>query len=227
MNFFRTKKQQEALDPTFGDKLVEQQVAPGTQLHYDGELIGRLRSHHNTLLDLLTRASETAQAAKFDETGKCVSKFRRLLSAHLLEKNLRLYTYLSCCLKADPAGLELTRNTRRETSGISRQATLFITRYSDAGINEENRTAFLAELAQIKNELDASFAREERSLYTMYQPPQAYAGNAEQPAPANTAPESPVSLVMPQPMASRQPTNLDDVLLLSPRDFAPRLRAAG
>jgi hypothetical protein len=61
----------------------------------------------------------------------------------------------------------------------------------------------------------------------MYQPPQAYAGGAEKPLRANPDPESPVSPVMPQPMAPRQPTNLDDVLLLSPRDFAPRLRAAG
>lgn len=174
MNFFSRKDQKEALEVTFAQKLVDEQVAPGTQLHYDSELIGRLRSHHDALFDLSIKARDSAQAAKFDETKKCVQKFRLLLNEHLLEKNLRLYTYLGCCLKSAAAALEYTREMRRETAAISRKATLFITHYSDVGVNDGNRTAFLEELAQTRAVLNESFAREERTLYTMYQPPHAY-----------------------------------------------------
>lgn len=226
MNFFGMKKPQEVLDATLEERIAERQVAPGTQLHYDGELIGRLRSHHKALLDRLAKAGETAQASKFDDTRKCVHNFRLLLNEHLLEKNLRLYTYLTCCLKADPTGLELTRDTRRQTSGISRKATLFITHYTDVGINEENRTGFLAELAQIKDVLNDSFAHEERTLYTLYQPPQAYAESSAKPLPTGIDQGAPDTPVEPQPMLPREPTNMDDVVAMSPRDFAPLRRAA-
>jgi hypothetical protein len=225
MNFFGRKNQKEAREVTFGQKLVEQQVAPGTQLHYDGGLIGRLRNHHNTLLDLSTRAGETARASKFDETKKCVHKFRLLLNEHLLEKNLRLYTYLSCCLKADPDGLELTRDVRRETSGISRKATLFITHYTDAGITEENRAAFLDELAQIKGVLSDSFAREERSLYTLYQPPQAYADGAVKSLPTNADQRSPSPLAGPDSMPPAEPANMGAAVAIAPQEFASAFRA--
>ncbi len=178
MNFFGRKPQHEALETTFGQKLVDQQVAPGTQLHYDSELIGRLRGHHDALFELSVKARDTAQVSKFDETRKCVNKFRLLLNEHLLEKNLRVYTYLGCCLKSDSEGLEVTRDMRRETGAVSRKATLFITHYSDTGINEQNQLAFLEELAQVKGELNETFAREERTLYPMYQPPHVYVDSA-------------------------------------------------
>ena len=225
MNFFGRKTQKAALEVTFGEKLVEQQVAPGTQLHYDSELIARLRSHHRALLDLSARARETAQASKFDEMKKCMHKFRLLLNEHLLEKNLRLYTYLSCCLKDDPAGLELTRDMRRETNGISRKATLFIAHYTEAGINEENRTAFLEELAQLKGVLSDSFASEERSLYPMYRPPQAYADKAVKLLSTSVDQRSQAALAEPESMLPASPANLDEVVAMAPRDFASAFRA--
>ena len=222
MNFFGRKNQQQALETTLEDKLTEQQVAPGTKLHYDGELIGRLRSHHNALLDLTMRARKTAQALKFDETKKCVHNLRLLLNAHLLEKNLRLYTYLSCCLNADPAGLELTRDIRRETGCISRKAAAFTTHYNDAGINEGTRNAFLLELAEISGALNENFAREERSLYPMYQPPQAYADGAVKPLSTDLSPELADTSVGPRRVLPTAPLNMDDVVAMSPRDFVPR-----
>jgi hypothetical protein len=184
-----------------------------------------MRSHHNGLLGLSTKARETAQASKFDETKKCVHKFKLLLNEHLLEKNLRLYTYLTCCLKANPEGLELTRDTRRETSGVSRKATLFITHYIDAGINAENRAAFLEELAQIKEMLSDSFAREERSLYTMYQPPQAYADGAVKSFPSGVDQRPQDPLAEPDSMLPAGPANMDDAVAFAPREFASAFRA--
>lgn len=181
MNIFRRKDLDEKRDVTFEQQLAEEQVAPGTQLHYDNRLILRLRGHHDALLDLARKAVEAAQASRFDETKKYVRNFRLLLNEHLLERNLRLYTYLNCCLQADPDGLELTRNMRREMSDTSRKSTRFIAHYESVSINEENKSAFLEEVAQITTLLSDRFAHEERSLYTMYQPPQCYAGSAARP----------------------------------------------
>ena len=212
MNLFGRKPQREALEATFGQKLVDQQVAPGTQLHYDGELIGRLRAHHDALFDLSVKARDAALASRFDETRKCVNKFRLLLNEHLLEKNLRVYTYLGCCLKSDSEGLEVTRDMRRETGAVSRKATLFITHYSDTGINEENQSAFLEELAQVKGELNETFAREERTLYPMYQPPHVYVDSAVKWLTAGSSPRPRGASAEAGLMLPTESANADDAL---------------
>lgn len=178
MNFFGRKIQDRKPDATFEEQLAEQQVAPGTQLHYDSALITRLRGHHDALLDLGRKAVDTAQACKFDETKKCVRNLRLSLHEHLFEKNLRLYTYLNCCLQADPKGLELIRNMRREMAEISRSSTRFLTHCEEVGVSEESKSGFLEELAQITSLLIDQFASEDRSLYPMYQPPHCYARSA-------------------------------------------------
>ena len=212
MNFFGRKPPREALETTFGQKLVDQQVAPGTQLHYDSELIGRLRGHHDALFDLSVKARDAAQASKFDETRKYVNKFRLLLNEHLLEKNLRVYTYLGCCLRSDSEGLEVTRDMRRETGAVSRKATLFITHYSDTGINEENQSAFLEELAQVIGELNQTFAREERTLHPMYQPPHVYLDSAVKWLTAGSSPGPRGGAVETRQMLPTESANADDAL---------------
>lgn len=195
MNFFGRKNRQERPEVTFEQQLAEQQVAPGTQLHYDSQLIGRLRGHHDALLELAGKAMATAQAARFEDTKKCVRQLRLLLNEHLLERNLRLYTYLSCCLHADPEGLELTRSLRRDMGEISRKSTRFVAHFEGAGIGEENNSAFVGELAQVTSLLADHFAREEQSLYPLYQPPQSYAVRAaSRPSPARRRPLAAVAL---------------------------------
>lgn len=183
MKFFSRKPQDGAFDVTLEDQLAEQQVAPGTQLHYDSRLIQRLRDHAIALQDLLARSGSAARASKFDEAGNCLRRFRLTFNEHLLDKNLRLYTYLGCCLKSDPEQWELMREMRREAADVSRQTTHFLTRYSELGIHEENGTALVEELQRIADMLRQCFEREDRSLYAMYQPPQRY-----QVAPARTSP---------------------------------------
>ncbi|WP_162098635.1 MULTISPECIES: hemerythrin domain-containing protein [Rhodanobacter] len=174
MNFFGRKQQGARSEVSLEDQLAEQQVAPGTQLHYDSRLVGRLCDHAVSLLDLLALGGSAARESKFDEAERCLHRFRLLFNEHLLDKNLRLYTYLGCCLKSNPEGLEFMRNMRRETGEISRQTTRFLTRCQEVGISEEKRDEFLDELALIEDLLRHRFTREERSLYPMYRPPRAY-----------------------------------------------------
>lgn len=174
MNFFGKKQPAAGFEVSLEDQLAEQQVAPGTQLHYDSRLAERLCGHAVSLLDLLALGGSAARASKFDETERCLHRFRLLFNEHLLDKNLRLYTYLGCCLKSDPEGLEFMRHMRRDAGEISRQATRFLTRCHEVGIDEERRDEFLDELALIEDLLRHCFTREQRSLYPMYRPPRSY-----------------------------------------------------
>jgi hypothetical protein len=174
MNFFGKKQQRAGLEVSLEDHLAEQQVAPGTQLHYDSRLVERLCGHAVSLMDLLALGGSAVRASKFDEAERCLYRFRLLFNEHMLDKNLRLYTYLGRCLKSDPEGLEFMRHMRRETGEISRQTTRFLSRCQEAGISEERRDEFLDELALIEDLLRHCFTREERSLYPMYRSPRSY-----------------------------------------------------
>ncbi len=51
------------------EAVVEQQVAPGTQMHYDDKLIRHFLDHHRALVDLISKIEDFAQASRFEETG--------------------------------------------------------------------------------------------------------------------------------------------------------------
>ncbi|HEY8587259.1 MAG TPA: hemerythrin domain-containing protein [Rhodanobacter sp.] len=178
MKLFDRKTPKDNGAVTFEDQLAEQQVAPGTQIHYDSRLIERFRGHHEALAATIAKASDAAKGSRFEDAQAHMTQFKQILNQHLLEKTLRLYTYLGCCLHADPEGLQLTRDMRRETGQISRRVTRFIQDYSAQGINEENKARFLEDLEDIGEVLQERFAREERTLYVMYRPPQAYQDHA-------------------------------------------------
>ena len=169
MLVFSKQKPDAISGKTFGG----QQVLPGTEIHHDDKLIGHVLGHHRALVDLITKIRDSAQAARFEETGKYVNKFRLLLNEHLLEENLWLYTYLSYCLKGDPEGAELMREMRREMGGIGRKVAGFIKHHCEFGSNEENQAKFLNDRKQIVEALNDRLAGEKRPQYTMYLPPRA------------------------------------------------------
>lgn len=173
MLFFGRKNKTQDVGSTSAEQLAKRSVAPGTQIHYDAELIDRFKRHHGALVELITKVTTQVQTSRFDEAEKNFNKFRTLLNEHLLEENLRLYTYLSYCLKGDPEGSELMHDMRQEMAGLGRKVTHFIKHYQEFGINADNATVFLRDLAHVTEVLSDRIDREERSLYTMYMPPEA------------------------------------------------------
>lgn len=149
----------------------DQQMAPGTQISHDAKLIEHFKKHHRALESLITQIKTTTEAGEFESAQKHLRKFKILLNEHLLEENLRLYTYLSYCLKNDTEGAELMDEMRREMSAIGRKVARFIKHYSEFGINAQNAPTFLSQLAQVTAVLGDRIEREERSLYSLYLPP--------------------------------------------------------
>ena len=147
------------------------ETAPGTQIHYDASLIKRFEGHHKVLVDLIGKVRVSAAEGQYEETAKLVRKFKLMLNEHLLEENLRLYTYLTYCLRDDDEGSELMRDMRKEMGDIGRKVTRFIRHYEEHGIDARNAEKFIAELDVITEALGDRIAREERSLYTLYMPP--------------------------------------------------------
>lgn len=146
-------------------------TAPGTQIHYDAGLIKRFSGHHGVLVDLVGKVRACAVAGDYPRTAIYIRKFKLMLNEHLLEENLRLYTYLSHCLKEDAEGNELMQDMRKEMAGIGRAVTQFIRHYEEFGVDARNAAKFVEELDGIIAALADRIEREERSLYTLYMPP--------------------------------------------------------
>ncbi|HEU0278155.1 MAG TPA: hemerythrin domain-containing protein [Rhodanobacteraceae bacterium] len=151
------------------------QMAPGTEIRYAPGLIAHFQDTHKELAALIAQLHDTASAGRYGEAEKALHELKSVLYAHLLEENVRLYTYLSYCVKDDADGAELMSDMRLEMGRIGRDVTRFIRAYAETGIGAGNVASFLQQLGGITAKLHDRLQREESSLYTLYQPPAHFA----------------------------------------------------
>lgn len=147
------------------------QTAPGTEISYAPGLIAHFRDTHQELAALIDQLHDAAGAGRYGDAEKALHTFKSVLYAHLLEENVRLYTYLSYCVKGDVDGAELMSDMRLEMGRIGRDVTRFIKAYTETGISAGNVASFLQQLGGITAKLHDRLQREESALYTLYQPP--------------------------------------------------------
>lgn len=157
------------LDPRSMD--LQRQYAPGSKISYDPELIVRFKAHHSSLVKLFSEIRPTVEHNQFDKARRSLQAFHRVLTTHLLEENIRLYTYLAKCLDQDEVNFELMVGLKKEMSEIGAKVMRFINHYEEFGINQESRDTFLAQYDQIGAVLTERIEREENSLYPLYLPP--------------------------------------------------------
>ncbi len=155
-------------------KPAPSEFAPGTGIGYHPDLIERFESTHAALQKLFEAIKTHATRDEFSEAQKSLQAFRKTLTGHLLEENIKLYTYLSKCMAADPDNKELIDNMKAEMGQIGTTVMHFIKEYTNSGITPFNKKQFLSELDEIGTVLVDRIEREESSLYTMYMPPSAF-----------------------------------------------------
>lgn len=153
---------------------VSTAVAPGTEIRYHPDLITRLQGHHIALLKLFGAVKTHAMNDEFADALKSMQSFRQALTTHLLEENVKLYTYLAKCLDADPDNRDLMMDMKSEMGKIGTVVMRFLNQYTNSGITPFNKKQFLEKLDEIGPALVDRIEREESSLYTMYMPPEAF-----------------------------------------------------
>ncbi len=155
------------------ERMVQSEVAPGTEIRYDPKLIERFSGQHVELVNEIQLVKKFLVAKNYPATIESLRSFKVMLQQHLLEENLRFYTYLTHCLINDSEGRELMNDMRIEMGEIGRLLTRFIKHYLEFGINDLNAETFDSELTGIIHALADRIDREEKSLYTLYMPPSA------------------------------------------------------
>jgi regulator of sigma D len=150
------------------------QYAPGTKIGFDPQLITRFKGHHVSLLKLFGQIKQAAETGNYPRTLEAISTFKNVLQQHLLEENIRFYTYLRICLQKDAENARIMNAMKSEMESIGRVVMQFISHYLQFGIDETNVKKFLTDLQGIGAALEDRIRREETSLYTLYLPPASY-----------------------------------------------------
>lgn len=186
MRFFR-KKASNAAVATISSRLpsalearaaaaspIALRYAPGTEIGYHPDLIPRFQKTHQALQKLYVSIQVATEGNDFVGAQKSLDAFRKTLTGHLLEENVKLYTYLARCLAADPANKDLIGSMKSEMGQIGTTVMTFINQYSQTGLTPFNKRQFLEGWGGIGAVLTDRIEREETSLYTMYLPPSAF-----------------------------------------------------
>lgn len=152
------------------------QFAPNTRISYDPTLIPHFIGHHRELMTLVAKVRNAAVAGHYPDVDTHLRSFRSLLQDHLLQENVRLYSYLSHCLKNDVEGSELMGDMRNEMGEIGRLVMRFLKQHIEFGVSGENVAKFIGDLDKVIAALTDRTKREEQSLYTLYRAPGEFTG---------------------------------------------------
>lgn len=167
--------QKEAIIPVKQPKDVEQGVAPGTQLHYDPNLVPNLVADHQVLQGIfgeIVAASNQKNTALVKEK---LGDFGDMLRGHLLKENIRFYVYLQHSLESDPDNAAIMHDFRKEMQHIGKAVADFLHKYTaDGNWSEAMWQDFQQEVGGIGKVLVKRIQTEENVLYPLYLPAQDY-----------------------------------------------------
>lgn len=148
-------------------------AAPGSSIQYHADLIPRFKNQHADLQKSFQAIRAHAQNGDLVDAKKSLLTFKQALTAHLLEENIKLYTYLSRCVANNTDSKELMLNLKSEMERIGTAMGRILNKYMDAATPPDRQT-LLDDLDEVGTMLFNRIQREETSLYELYVPPDAF-----------------------------------------------------
>ena len=138
-------------------------------ISFNPHLISQYHADHRELLGLFGRAKLAAEAEQWSEVEAALAAFRTGLTDHLLSESIRLYVYLKQRAAADEDSMEMMRSFSSEMNGIGKVVMGFLDGQRDLARSPAKQGAFLPVWMDIGRTLGDRIAREEKTLYPMYQ----------------------------------------------------------
>ncbi len=167
--------QKEAIKPVEQPKAVEQKVVPGTQLHYDSNLVPNLVADHQVLLGIFGEIGVAMNQKNMVLVKQKLGELGDGLRGHLLKENIRFYVYLQHSLEADPDNAAIMHDFRKEMQHIGKAVADFLHKFTaDGDWSEAMWQDFQQEVGGIGKVLVKRIQTEENVLYPLYLPVQDY-----------------------------------------------------
>lgn len=148
--------------------------APGTAIVYSPQAVAHFQWQHASLQKNLEVIEACAMGGEFDYVQRALRAFRRMLTTHLLEEKVKMYTYLMKCLAHDSDAARSVLTMQAEMDDAGTIAMRFASEYIETGPSTSNQQRFLADLQGVRTALADRIDWEEGSLYNLYLPPEAY-----------------------------------------------------
>ncbi len=158
-----------------GETTLQQGVAPGTQLHYDPNLVPSLIADHHVLVGIFGEVGNALKQKDSVLLKEKLSEFGNALRGHLLTENIRFYVYLQHSLEGDAENAAIMHDFRKEMQHIGKAVADFLHKY--VGTTDWNDAAwqqFEKDVTQIGKVLVKRIQTEENVLYSLYLPPEEY-----------------------------------------------------
>jgi predicted protein tyrosine phosphatase len=142
-------------------------ASPG--IRFNPKLIKQFRAEHRQLLTLFKKAKRAAESAHWTEVEALLATFHTVLTEHLISESVRLYVYLKQRVADNPDELQLMRSFASEMSDIGKLVVDFLDSQRGLSRSPAKQSAFLTMWMDIGHTLSDRIAREENTLYPMYQ----------------------------------------------------------
>lgn len=152
-----------------GGKTPVKAVQDHSRFNYSPELIAGLKDDHAVLLRQYAALERMAIDARYTEIPAAIAEFKEKFDVHVLHENLHFYCYIQDKARTLQER-ELIKSFRGEMNSIGRAVVAFAKRYLASGVTSLNSQAFLTELREVGLLLVRRIEREEKDLYTLYQP---------------------------------------------------------
>lgn len=146
-----------------------QRQAPSKGIAFDPDLIHRLKADHRALLSTYAAIHSAAQDGRWTEVEALLRRFRAALTDHLMLESIKLYVYLQLTLASDRDNLSLMRRFSTEMVGIGKVVMDFVDDNQTVSADPARQEGFVDEWREIGKTLGDRVAREEETLYPMYE----------------------------------------------------------
>ena len=140
-------------------------------LDYNDNLINMLKNDHQTLFELYGDIQKQFEKDNdFEKMKICINDFKLALEIHLMVEDTQLYGYIKRTNENNVMISEFIDDVQHEMESIATEAMIFIKKYTDHKLYDENLDNFLEDLGGIGTVLTKRIEMEEKRLYTLYQP---------------------------------------------------------
>ena len=140
-------------------------------LNYNSKLVSMLESDHRKLFELYGELIEIFNLDNnFRNVNAKLIEFKMALEIHLMVEDTQLYGYLEQKYADNQMVTGFIKDVQNEMKLIAETAILFIRKYADVRMYNENKNNFIRDLEGIGKVLTKRIEMEESRLYTLYQP---------------------------------------------------------
>ncbi len=146
--------------------------ATGSSPRYDPHLLLQLKQEHAALRKLYGQLCEAHATEDLPSLRSLLREFKMALNIHLLEENVKFYTYLQHKIPSGASDLDTVTSFWKEMQDIGKTVLDFVRRYDGDEFDVTTMVAFGRELEEVGPLLMTRLQREEDNLFGLYLPSQ-------------------------------------------------------